>query len=82
VSYPEAASIGRVVTASNVRRRTLGKQLFKKSLEELYHLFGNVPIIISAQLFLVKFYEEFSFIQKGNSYIEDSIPHISMVKNI
>jgi ElaA protein len=82
VSYPEAASIGRVVTAYNVRRQGLGKQLIQKSLKELNRLFGNVPVIISAQLYLVKFYEEFSFIQQGNSYMEDSIPHVIMLKNI
>lgn len=81
ISYPEAASIGRVVTATDVRKQSLGKQLFKKSLEELYKLFGNTPVIISAQLYLVKFYEAFSFTQVGSDYIEDSIPHICMIKN-
>ncbi|MDQ2864253.1 MAG: GNAT family N-acetyltransferase [Bacteroidota bacterium] len=82
LSYPGAASIGRVVTASQVRNQSFGKQLLKKSIEEVYNLFGSTPIIISAQLYLKRFYESFSFIQKGEGYLEDSIPHIAMVKNI
>jgi ElaA protein len=82
ISYTEAASIGRVVTSPAVRGQSFGKKLFKKSLEQLYILFGQVPVIISAQAYLIKFYEAFSFIPQGNTYIEDSIPHISMIKNI
>ena len=82
ISYSEAASIGRVVTSPIVRGQSLGKQLFEKSLEQLYLLFGQVPIIISAQVYLIKFYENFSFIRQGDIYIEDSIPHITMIKNI
>lgn len=82
ISYTEAASIGRVVTSPLARGQSLGKQLFKKSLEQLYRLFGKVPVIISAQVYLVKFYENFSFMQQGDNYIEESIPHVIMIKNI
>ena len=82
IAYPQAASIGRVVTSPLARGQSFGKQLFEKSLEQLYTLFGNVPVIISAQAYLVKFYENFSFATKGGIYIEDNIPHISMIKNI
>ena len=82
IAYPKAASIGRVVTSPLARGQSLGKQLFEKSLEQLYKSFGNVPVIISAQAYLVKFYENFSFTSNGNIYIEDSIPHITMIKNI
>ena len=82
IAYPKAASIGRVVTSPLARGQSLGKQLFEKSLEQVYTLFGHVPVMISAQVYLVKFYENFSFIQQGNNYIEDSIPHVTMIKNI
>lgn len=82
IAYPEAASIGRVVTPLLARGQSLGKKLFEKSLEQLYVLFGNVTVIISAQAYLVKFYEGFSFTTKGGVYIEDTIPHITMIKNI
>ncbi|MGH2563595.1 MAG: GNAT family N-acetyltransferase [Ginsengibacter sp.] len=82
ISYSHAASIGRVVTSPLIRGKSIGKQLFKNSLEQLYSLFGHVPIIISAQAYLVKFYENFSFITQGATYIEDNIPHIAMIKDI
>jgi ElaA protein len=81
ITYPGAASIGRVVTSPRARGKSIGKQLFEKSLQELTGLFGKVPVIISAQLYLVKFYENFSFSPSGNSYIEDSILHIKMIRD-
>jgi ElaA protein len=80
LAYPEAASIGRVVTSPVARGQSFGKQLFEKSLVQLYHLFGQIPVIISAQVYLIKFYENFSFVPEGDIYIEDSIPHIAMIK--
>jgi ElaA protein len=81
VAYPEAASIGRVVTAKAIRGQAIGKQLFEKSLEKLYELCGDVPVTLSAQHYLKKFYETFHFVSEGASYIEDSIPHISMSRH-
>jgi ElaA protein len=80
VAYAGAASIGRVLTSPAIRGQLIGRQLFAKSLEQLYNLFGSVTVILSAQLYLVKFYETFSFLPQGSSYIEDSIPHITMIK--
>ncbi len=80
ISYPEAASIGRVITARSFRKQNLGKLLMVKSIEKVYHLFGNVPIKISAQQYLKRFYESFSFVQKGSVYLEDGIDHITMEK--
>jgi ElaA protein len=80
ISYPNAASIGRVVTSPSTRGQDLGKQLMAKSLENLYLLFGHVPVIIGAQLYLIKFYESFSFVSRGDIYMEDGIQHITMEK--
>jgi ElaA protein len=78
ISYSNAASIGRVVTSPSARGQRLGKELMSRSLENLYRLFGHVPVTIGAQLYLKKFYESFSFLQQGNIYIEDGIQHITM----
>lgn len=82
ISYPDAASIGRVATSSSARGQGLGRVLVSKSLENLYLLFGHVPVIIGAQLYLKKFYEGFSFVQRGDMYLEDGIQHILMEKLI
>jgi ElaA protein len=51
------------------------------SIEQVYHLFGNVSIKIGAQLYLKRFYESFSFVQQGGVYLEDGIEHIPMIKS-
>ena len=80
LAYEHAVSIGRVVTAASVRKLGIGKILMQKSIDEVYRLFGNGTVIISAQLYLKDFYTKFSFAVKGEPYIEDSIPHIKMEK--
>jgi ElaA protein len=81
IFYPNAASIGRVLTSPSARRKNLGKQLMVNSIEQVYHLFGNVSIKIGAQLYLKRFYESFSFVQQGGVYLEDGIEHIPMIKS-
>jgi len=80
ISYPDAASIGRVCVSVSFRRKDFGKLLMNKSIEHIYRLFGPISIKISAQLYLKHFYESFSFVQLGNVYLEDGIAHILMRK--
>ena len=80
VAYKDYVSIGRVVTASSERRNSIGKELIKKSIEQLNNLFESVPIKIGAQLYLKKFYSEFGFRQNSDVYSEDGIEHIEMIK--
>lgn len=79
VSYAEA-SIGRVVTAIDERRKSFGQALMAKSIAELHRLYGQVPIRIGAQQYLKTFYESFGFVQEGDPYLEDGIPHIIMLR--
>ena len=78
--YTEA-SIGRVITSPSVRGTGAGKELMQHSIQYVYRLFGNGPIKIGAQLYLKKFYEGFGFQQASDTYLEDGIPHIYMLKN-
>lgn len=73
------ASIGRVVTSPSARGAGIGRELMQRSIEQLYTLFGIVPIEIGAQLYLKKFYESLGFIQSGEMYLEDGIEHIEMI---
>ena len=41
-------------------------------------IFTNEPIKISAQSYLIKFYENHGFLYKGEDYLEDGIPHSAM----
>lgn len=80
VSYKEI-SIGRVVTSPAFRKKGVGKQLMEKSIEEIHKLYGKHPIRIGAQRYLKNFYENFNFVQTSDEYLEDSIPHIEMLKS-
>lgn len=74
-------SIGRVVTSPAVRRTGLGIELMQRTIDELVKLFGEIPIRIGAQLYLIPFYHRFGFIEVGEIYDEDGINHIEMVKS-
>lgn len=79
VSYKQM-SIGRVVASQKFRRTGIGKELMQTSINKCYELFGAGSIKIGAQLYLKKFYESFGFMQEGEDYLEDGIPHIYMIK--
>lgn len=78
--YPGYASIGRVATADSVRGTGLGRNLLQESIRQIGLLFNSPGIKISAQSYLIKFYESFGFISVGEEYLEDGIPHISMIR--
>lgn len=78
LSYPEA-SIGRVVTASFARGQGAGRLLMERSIDELYKLFGKVPVKIGAQYYLLGFYNSLGFVQSSDIYDEDGIDHIEML---
>lgn len=77
--YSQYPSIGRVITAPEVRGRTYGIALIQESIKKLYELYGKVPVKIGAQLYLKKFYESLGYIQSGDMYLEDEIEHIPMI---
>ena len=79
VSYADAISIGRVISSDKVRGQGVGQELMRFSIREIYRLFGNKKLTISAQCYLIKFYESFGFQAVGETYLEDDIPHIKMV---
>lgn len=79
ISYAEP-SIGRIVSSPEFRGTGLGKELMVVAIAELQRHFGVLPIRISGQLYLRKFYEGFGFETVGEQYLEDNIPHIEMLR--
>ena len=79
ISYTEM-SIGRVVSAPEVRGTGIGRELMQESINACYKLWGAAPIRIGAQCYLEKFYQSLGFEPQGEIYLEDGIPHIEMVK--
>ena len=77
ISYKEI-SIGRVCTSMESRRTGLGKLLMEECLKQCEHIWGKQTITISAQQYLLKFYNELGFVEEGEMYLEDDIPHLKM----
>tara|TARA_B110000967_G_scaffold209645_1_gene266811 strand:+ start:2841 stop:3284 length:444 start_codon:yes stop_codon:yes gene_type:complete len=79
--YFKEASIGRVVVSKNERHFKYGHQLMIASINAIEDAFETKEIKLSAQKYLEDFYTNLGFKTIGESYLEDGIPHIAMVKN-
>jgi len=77
--YFKTASIGRVVVHKKYRKHKIGKTLMEKSITEIKNRFSQNTITISAQCYLLNFYQNLGFQSVGESYIEDGIQHKQMV---
>ena len=75
----QKASIGRVISRKKIRGKNYGRKLMKEAIKVLYKNFGEDDIVISAQQYLIKFYEEFGFKTVGNTYLDTGIQHIKMI---
>jgi ElaA protein len=73
-------SIGRVITATAVRRTGMGRELMRESLRRAEKLWPNRAIRIGAQLHLERFYVDFGFVTASEPYDEDGILHIEMLR--
>jgi ElaA protein len=76
--YFENASIGRVLVVASERKYGFGHDLMKASITAINTHFKVTEITISAQKYLKNFYESHNFVQVGEEYLEDGIPHIRM----
>jgi ElaA protein len=80
VKYAEA-SIGRVATSPEARGTGLGRALVAEGLRRLDATWPGHAVRISAQAHLQRFYGEFGFGSVGETYLEDNIPHIEMLRS-
>ena len=79
VSYEEV-SIGRILSSKKARRTGAGIELMNEALSRIEAIYGKVPVRISAQSYLEKFYKKFGFEPTGKEYLEDEIPHMEMLR--
>ena len=77
VAYSDTA-IGRVLVAQNQRHKGFAKLLMQWSINYSFKHFEHHHILISAQTYLVNFYEGLGFVIEGEGYLEDNIPHQKM----
>lgn len=76
--FDGASSIGRVVIDEKYRDRKWGHAMIQVAIEAIKAIWQTSVITISAQLYLKRFYETHGFVQDGDEYLEDGIPHIKM----
>lgn len=81
ISYTEW-SIGRVATHPGFRKQNLGHELMDYCHKQILLLAGKIPVRISAQEYLQKFYELHGYKKVSNMYLEDDIPHIEMLREL
>ena len=80
-NYFSEASIGRVVVQESNRQFGHGHELMEKSIEAVEAYFRTKTIQLSAQTYLIDFYEQHGFKSVGEEYLEDGIPHVKMIRN-
>ena len=80
VSYKEV-SIGRILSSKKARGTGAGVELMNQALTRIEEIYGKVPVRISAQSYLEKFYKKFGFEPTGKEYLEDEIPHMEMLRS-
>ena len=56
----------------------VGKKIMNISIDYIKQNIKAKSIEISAQKYLKKFYSNLGFIQEGDEYLEDNIPHLRM----
>jgi ElaA protein len=73
-------SMGRVITAPEVRGSGLGRSLVAEGVARCEVLWPGRGHRISAQAHLQDFYGGFGFRPVGDPYLEDDIPHQEMIR--
>jgi ElaA protein len=73
-------SIGRVITAPEVRGSGVGRRLMVEGLQRCDATWPGHGQRISAQAHLSRFYGSLGFQGVAEPYLEDGIPHLEMVR--
>ena len=73
-------SIGRVITAAEVRASGVGRALMAEGIAGCDRLWPGRALRISAQARLERFYASLGFLRVGDDYLEDDMPHVEMLR--
>ena len=81
LEYPSYSmpAIGRVLVLSAHRGEGVARQLMTHAIKHSRKKYGKKPIVISAQTYLLDFYQSLGFVPEGAYYLEDNIEHVTMV---
>lgn len=81
VSYQEI-SIGRVALKKEARGKGIADEMMKETFKFIESRFGKQAVRISAQHYLLNFYNKHGFTPIGEIYLEDNIPHVEMLTKL
>lgn len=73
--------IGRIAVDESYRNKGYAKKMMKEIINFIIKEFPGFKMELSAQTYLVDFYNSLGFSSHGSEYLEDGIPHIYMSKN-
>jgi ElaA protein len=73
-------SVGRVVIDKSLRGTGLGRVMMREALARCDEAWPGRANRISAQAHLATFYGEFGYAPVGEPYLEDTIPHLEMLR--
>lgn len=79
-TYFNEPSIGRVIVKASQRKLNLGHKLMEYCTALTNQLYPDETLKISAQQYLIDFYNSHGFEVKGEGYLEDGIPHVAMYR--
>ena len=77
--FPEP-SMGRVITSPEVRGTGAGRSLVAEGVRRIDEAWPGQASRISAQAHLADFYGSFGYAAQGDTYLEDGIPHVEMLR--
>ncbi|PCS00958.1 GNAT family N-acetyltransferase [Lactococcus fujiensis] len=77
VTFNDAVSIGRVITAPIARGKGLGIVMLKEAISQ-FEIQNAELVKIEAQFYAKAFYEKLGFEQISDLFLEDNIEHIVM----
>lgn len=75
----DTVAIGRVLVREDARGLGAARQLMTEALNFIRDTLMQRQVKLSAQQYLIKFYESMGFAAISEGYVEDGIPHIDMM---
>ncbi|WP_084785729.1 GNAT family N-acetyltransferase [Psychrobacter urativorans] len=71
--------IGRVLVVADYRGHGLARELMIRAIDYCHSHFSNQPIHLSAQTYLIEFYQSLGFVCEDAAYDAEGIEHIHMI---
>lgn len=71
--------IGRIAVKMNQRKKGFASSMMEDMLNFISKKYVDFSVLLSAQTYLIKFYQSYGFNEIGDTYLEDGIEHINMV---